>query len=564
MKDRPYQVDAIEGIKEQWKTVDNTLLVIPTGGGKTYIMSRIMKEHTGAACAIAHRKELVGQIAMAFAMQKIPHRVIGPASTVRGIVKAQMQALGTSYYDPQAKVAVAGVDTLINRGEELRNWLPSVTLWVQDEAHHVLKSNKWGKAAAMFPNAKGLGVTATPLRADGRGLGSHSDGVFDSFVIGPSARDLINDGYLTDYRIFCPPNDLDLSNVKVSSSTGDYNQKGVNQAVQRSKIMGNIVDHYAKISSGAHDSGITFVPSVEIAIEESKEFNDRGIQCEVVSAKTPTTERDSVIRRFKELGGLIQLINVDLFGEGFDLPALSTVSFARPTMSYSLYAQQFGRALRPVYAPGYPLDTAAQRLLAIKMGPKPVAKIIDHVGNVVLHRLPDAPREWSLNAREKRGKSKAGEIPLKVCVECTSPYEAVHRQCPYCGKIPVPLERTGPEFVDGDLAELTPDVLAAMRGEVAKIDMDKEDFRAQMVANNVPLIGQLSGVNRHVAKQDAQNVLRTTIAQWAGVQKAQGKSDSESYRRFYFNYGIDVLSAQALGTKEASELNLKIVDALGI
>ncbi len=540
---RPYQAKAKEDIYDAWdQGFVNVLAVLPTGAGKTVLFSDIIHDHRGASCAIAHRQELVSQISLALARDKVRHRIIGPKSVVKLCVNLHMLELGASYYDPSSTCAVAGVDTLVRRGDELNGWLESVTLCVQDEAHHVLESNKWGTAFKMFPNAKGLGVTATPLRADGKGLGRHVDGLFDTMVEGPGMRDLIDMGFLTEYRVFAPPSDFVRPGADAIGATGDFGHVKLKAAVKKSHIVGDVVTHYQRIAPGK--LGVTFTDSVETATEIAAQFNAAGVPAAVVSAKTPDAERIAILRRFKNRE-LLQLVNVDLFGEGFDLPAIEVVSMARATESYALYVQQFGRALR---------------LLDGKL----FALIIDHVGNVERHGLPDARREWTLDRREKRGKSKASDaIPVRACPACTAVYERIYNACPFCGHIMTPAARTGPEQVDGDLIELDPAALAAMRGEIEKVDMHPEAYRHELAKKYTPLVGQLAGVKRHVATQEAQEALRGSIAWWAGYQRAQGRSDSESYRRFYFKFGTDVLSAQTLKASDAIELAGRVNEHLG-
>jgi DNA repair protein RadD len=197
MKLRPYQTDLIERIDLEWGLGSrNVLAVLPTGAGKTFCFTRIMREHRAPCVAIAHRQELVSQISVALGLHGVRHRIIGSRNTIKFIIGLHLEAYGRSYYDPSSPVAVASVDTFIRRHNELASWLPQVTLWVQDEAHHVVRGNKWGKAAEMLPNARGLGVTATPGRADGTGLGRQADGVFDELVMGPSMREIITRGTL--------------------------------------------------------------------------------------------------------------------------------------------------------------------------------------------------------------------------------------------------------------------------------------------------------------------------------------------------------------------------------
>jgi len=532
---RPYQAQLKADIYSAWTRCRFVLAVLPTGGGKTITFADIIHDHEGAVCAIAHRQELVSQISLALARDGIRHKIIGPKDVVKLCVNVHMMELGRSYYDPNAAVAVAGVNTIVSRKKKLANWGKTVTLWVQDECHHVLKENLWGKASALFPNAKGLGVTATPLRADGKGLGSESDGIFNELVEGPEMRWLINEGFLTDYRIFAPPSNFERPDDVGAS--GDFSRTSMASAVQKSRVMGDVVEHYLRLASGK--LGVTFVPDVATAELVASQFNDRGVPAAVVHAKTPTAERFRILRSFKNRE-LMQLVNVDLFGEGFDLPAIEVVSFARPTESYGLFVQQFGRVLR---------------LLAGKEW----AIIIDHVGNVLRHGLPDSPRAWSLLGRNKKQSKQEDMIPVKACPECTSVYERFHKACPFCGFQSLPMSRSSPSAVDGDLEEMDAALLAQLRGDIAKVDQTLEDYRLALAARHVPLIGQMGHVNRLAAQQAGQAALREQIALWAGHQRALSRADSESYRRFFFKFGIDVMSAQALKTTDAQLLQEKIV-----
>lgn len=540
---RQHQIELDQALDAGYAAgASNMLAVSATGSGKTVLFSHRLQKSPGEGIAIAHRQELVAQISQSLARFGVDHKVIAPQALVRHIVQQHTEEFGRSYYHPQAQKAVAGVDTLVRRVDELGDFTKRCNLWVQDEAHHVLRSNKWGKAAEIFPNAKGLGVTATPCRADGKGLGRHADGLFDDMVIGRSERWLIDEGYLTDYRIFCPPNDLDLSNVNVTAS-GDYSPKQLHKSVQKSHLTGDIVEHYLKLAAG--QLGVTFVESVETGEQVRDKYRAAGVPCELVTAKTPDRERADVIKRFKR-GELLNLVNVDLFGEGFDLPAVSVVSMGRPTESYGLYAQQFGRALRTTD------------------DPNKVAIIIDHVGNVIRHGLIDQPREWSLDAREKRAtKDKdPNEIKLKACPDCTQPYLAALPQCPHCGYIPEPAARTGPEFVDGDLFELTPDVLAKMRGEVNRVDMPADVLRDYMLQGGAHPAAANGAAKNHRIRQEAQRNLRGKIAMWSGYQSALGRPMNEQYRRFWHQFGTDVMTAQSMNKSDAEKLGRAIDENL--
>lgn len=526
---RPYQAQLKRDVYAAWQGgARNVLAVAATGSGKTVLFSDIMHEYPAASVAIAHRQELVGQISLALARNGVCHRIIGAASTARACVNVHLRETGRNYVDPNARRAVAGVDTLVRMDAAVDSWFASVGLWVQDETHHLLAANKWGTAAAMFPNAYGLGVTATPERADGRGLGRHADGLFDVMVEAPGMRDLIRAGYLTDYRIFAPPSDLDLSGVGTSAN-GDYSPDPLRKAVHKSHILGDVVQHYLRIAAGKR--GITFAVDVEAATEQAAAFRAAGVPAEVVSAKTPDAVRAAIIHKLAA-GELLQLVNVDLFGEGFDLPAIEVVSMARPTQSFPLYSQQFGRSLR-------------------LMDGKPHALIIDHVGNVHRHGLPDAPREWSLDRRERRSRAGPSDVvPVRTCPACTGTYDRIiGMTCPYCGEVAQPAGRSAPEQVDGDLFELDAEALARMRGEVDQPPAFHPD----------PLVAR-SIVARHREKAEAQQALRQAMAEWAGrySQATDEATVRELQRRFWCTYGVDVLSAQALGQADADALRARI------
>lgn len=522
----------MRGVVAEWTAgARNVLAVLPTGGGKTVCFAYCIANHPGAAVAVAHRAELVSQMSLALAREGVRHRVIGPAALGRACAALHMAELERMFVDPNARNAVAGVDTLV-RMDPSDPWFQQVTLGVQDEAHHVLVGNKWGDACGLFPNARWLGVTATPVRADGKGLGRHADGLMDAMVVGPTMRELIERGYLTDYRIFAPPSDIDLSQVTTSAS-GDYSPPKLKAARRESHITGDVVQHYLRIAPGK--LGITFDTDIESATETAAAFCAAGVPAAVVSSQSHDEFRRATLRKFRDRE-VLQLVNVDLFGEGFDLPAIEVVSMARPTQSYGLYCQQFGRALRP-------------------MEGKDRAIIIDHVGNVLRHGLPDAYREWSLDRRERRSRSAPTDaIPVRTCLnpECLSVYERVYSACPFCGFEVVPSSRSAPEYVDGDLFELDPAVLAALRGEKARVDGD-----ARIPHGASPAVA--GAIRRtHWERQQGQKPLRDAIALWAGWQNTLGRADPEVYRRFYFKFGVDILTAQTLGATDAAELTERV------
>lgn len=549
---RQYQTDINNAVYNAWDfDHKNIMMVLPTGAGKTVCLSSIVKKESGAVCVIAHRQELVSQISMSLAKNNIHHRIIAPKKIIKMVMKMHTAEFGESFYDFQSKVAVAGVDTLVRRKEELKTWLPTVKLWVIDEAHHLLSRNKWGTAVEMFPNAKGLGVTATPLRSDGLGLGADNDGEMHTLVSGPSMRELINQGYLTEYRIFSPANNIDMSEARESKATGDYNINDVSEAISKSSlvvhkpgtVIGDVVEHYTKIAYGK--LGITFVPDMNTGHEIVQQFNSVGIPSILLNAKTPDDERAGILKKFANRD-YWQIINVDILGEGFDCPSIEVVSMARPTQSYGLYVQQFGRALRIMEGKEYGI-------------------IIDHVGNVTKHGLPDAPQNWTL---ERTKKKKEAEITtVKTCPVCTNTYERYLKVCPYCGHVHIPAERSSIEYVDGDLTELIPEVLAQMRGEVDLVDAPLHDRLQTYTQELLDNYCKPAYIRNHVRRmstkyehqQESQVKLREKMAWWGGHRRSEGRTDDEIFKIFYITYGVDWITAQSLPGDDADALTEGII-----
>jgi superfamily II DNA or RNA helicase len=412
--------------------------------------------------------------------------------------------------------------------------MTEATLVVIDEGHHSLSANAWGKAAAMFPNAKFLLVTATPCRADGKGLGAHADGIADVMIEGPTMRELIGQGYLTDYRLICPPSDLDLSHVAVSAG-GDFSPKPLSGAMRKSHIVGDIVQHYLKYAPGK--LGFTFTVDIESAVEVAAAYRAAGVSAEVITGETPELVRAHLMHRFRNRE-FLQIVSVDVLGEGTDVPAIEVVTMARPTQSLGLYIQQFGRALRP-------------------MEGKDKAIIIDPVGNWVRHSLPDVARVWSLDRRERRTRNTPDDvIPVRVCTACLSAYERVRTACPFCGEVPVVTSRSSIEAVDGDLHELDAETLARLRGDVAAV------AAAPAIPFGATPVIVASVRKRHRERIEALGSLGQAMALWGGWRAHLGESERETQRRFYLTMGVDVLSAQSLSRADAAALEAKVRSVL--
>lgn len=538
------------------------MMQLSTGGGKTVIMGSFARDHAAmpwdmrypAGCAIAHRGELVSQISQQLAREEVPHGLIASEKVIKGIVANHVEEFGRTFYNARAPWRVASVDT-INKRDGLDAWAKSVGMLFIDEAHHVLRENKWGKSVDMFPNARVLLPTATPIRADKKGLGRHAHGIADALVEGPPMRQLINDGYLTDYKVFCvPPSDLELDGVPLGAS-GDFSPERLREAVHKSKkIVGDVVDTYIKYARGK--LGVTFAVDIEAAREITEAFNRAGVPAAMLTGDDDDGVRRATIRRFKNRE-LWQLVNVDLFGEGFDLPAIECVSFARPTASFALYSQMWGRALRlmisQMLAGAWDMYSAAQRLAFIANSGKPFAFIFDHAGNFYRHMgPPDKPRVWSTDAGTKRKAAADDGIPMRVCLNpvCAFPYERIYNVCPYCGtEAPPPAERGGPAMVDGDITQIDPAILAQYFAEQSRIDGP---------APNLSGPAHVAGIRNHMNRQAAQHRLRDALAFWYSTHG--GDDDKVNYRRFWFTFGIDAKQVMTLGAADADVMRQRIID----
>ena len=483
----------------------------------------------------AHRRELVGQIALAIAKENLPHRVIGDKSLINFITDHQIEKLGYTTYSPTSDIVVVSAQTLINRNRE--RWWDDVEYFFSDEGHHGLRDSVWGKNRLKFPEAKGLWPTATPIRADGAGLGRHADGFGDALIIGPDMRSLIRQQRLADYDLVMDETDIELSKVAISAATGDYVNLQLVKALKESRIVGDTVDSYLQYAAGRLT--VVFTADVDLAESTAKEFRDRGITAECISARNTDKERAYIGRRFERRQTMV-LVNCDLLGEGYDVPGIEVAIMDRPTESYGLFVQQWGRALR--YMPG-------KRAL-----------IIDKVGNArkFMARgfpLPDNHHAWTLDRREKGGKGgKSVSDGNTICGNvpaCGFPYAATEPCCPWCGHAPKKQERSGPERVDGDLRLLTYEELQLLQKQLHAVTQDADAVRDRMLAAGAPSIAAMSAAKNIRARSEARDALVAAINIWAGLRRDLGYSESDAYTEFYKVFGVDTMSCQ-LGT--ASEM----------
>lgn len=571
---RPYQATDKARIFDAWARVQTVLHRADTGYGKTAVLSDIVAGHVGASIVIAHRDTIVAQLSLMLARYGIRHNIIASAANCRQIADLHVKATGRNWYDPNARCAVASVDTLIRR-KGLEAWAAQVTLAVVDEGHHVVIDNKWHRALQLFTHTglKILLPTATPKRADGRGLGRPpvGDGIADEMVLGPPMAWLMGQGYLTRYY---PPLIADSHMAEALGKvgeTGDWSTAQLRSAAEQSTIVGDVVTTYQRIGSG-HYRGIpagqrlavVFAPEVATATEMLQAYRGAGIRAELLTGETDATVRRRVFQEF-ERRAVHVIIAVDIISEGTDLPAVEVVIMARATASLAVYMQQFGRGLRPLWGaqePDMSETPAAQaaRLHAIASSGKPALIYADHVGNFLRHGPPDRPREWTLE-RTRGSNGPSGAIPMRVCLEvtCMHPYERVLAKCPFCGTpAPPPAERSSPDMVEGDMVMMDPAVLDALLGKVKEAGMSLDEYRHKLAATGLPQRFIWANAKHHDAKLQARAALKEMMGLWGGALHAAGRPDREIQQIFWHKFGLDVFTAQTLDVAECESLMAKI------
>lgn len=426
-----HQSDLLNAARQSLKSSAATVVQLGTGGGKTHLGSTFAKlcvDKSKRVIFTVHRDFLVDQTVEAFRRVGLDFGIIGPNITP----------------DYWAQAQIASIDTLRHRLDKVR----PCDLLIVDECHHVLAPSWLGVVRHfMASGAKVLGLTATPWRMSGASLNT----VFTDMVQGPSVRWLIDNGYLSDYRAFAPSSP-DLQGVHTRA--GDYVQTEVSDIMDQPTLVGDAVATYQRLSSGGR--ALAFCTSVMHSEHVAASFRNAGIRAIHLDASTPKDERRRIIAKFKA-GDIDVLSSVEIFGEGFDSPAVDALILLRPTQSLGLHLQQLGRGLRT-----YP-------------GKKKVS-IHDHAGNLLRLGMPDDDFEWSLDGGVEKKKKEEKSIAAMQCAHCyavAKPFSV----CPECGHVRE-IEGRIIKQVEGELQEITE--IESFR---AKAERKKEVQKAKTLAD---------------------------------------------------------------------------------
>lgn len=424
---RDYQQNCKQQIEANWeKGVRRQVAVLPTGAGKTVLFSALANDFTSkgeGVLVVAHREELITQAAGKLAQS---------TGLQPGIIKAGYKPTSESL------IQVASIQSLMRR----KNY-PKASLVIIDECHHAA-ANTYRELINQYPEAKILGVTATPCRIDGYGF--HE--LFEDLIVGVTPRQLIAEGYLCPYKLFGGFAKLGLYTPKGR----DFTAKELEKAATKIKPE-DVVDCWHQFCKGRK----TIIFAVNVAHSKliTARFNQFGVSAEHLDGNTSPTERQAILERFRT-GQTLILSNCGILTEGFDCPNVEAVQCARPTTSVSLWLQMLGRALRPSDGKEY-------------------AVFVDQTDNWARLGKPDDDREWSL-APVSADEESPGVRSCDHCHHVFKPMEALVKTkvvfdkvkgvfktlltilCPNCGKNVTWRVPSGSSREEGDSKEEPIDV----------------------------------------------------------------------------------------------------------
>ena len=437
---RNYQEKALEDLRSSMRKGNKRiLLVAPTGSGKTVIASAMIHlamEKSLNCLFVAHRRELVMQCSDKLRNFDVNHGVIMSGKSESEFAKTQIASIQTF--------------TIRNKKEDFIK--PKADMIILDEAHRSV-STSFKKLIAEYPDAYVIGLTATPCRNDGKGLGN----IYQDLVSCSNTKELTEKGYLVPNRIVAPTMP-DLVGLKLMA--GDDEKRGLNKRMNTPKLVGDLVTHWLRHAENRPT--VVFAVSVAHSRFIANMFNSNGIPAGHIDGKTDELEREQVLKDLN-MGKIKVLSNCQVLTEGWDEPKVSCVILARPTKSYAMYLQMVGRSLRP-------FENKTDTL------------IIDHSGCVYEHGFPEDVPEWELTENVIKKPTNKKNLPIEKqpfsCVMCDTVYEPnkYNRECPNCGHVLTDIDKKV-LIKQGRLIELPK--------ENCKPTIDKNNFYSQLLGYSI-------------------------------------------------------------------------------
>ena len=361
---RDYQQEMLERLHDAWEEQQSVMVQMPAGTGKTHLMAAVIRENMAhGVLIVAHRVELIGQISQTLESFGIEHGIVDRTT------------LDLDRKTKEHKVVVASIQTLARRMATAnyandKNFRPQLV--IIDEAHHAV-AKTYRLLWEMWPEAKFLGLTATPCRLNGTGFTD----LFDTLLESYSIQEFIDRGWLSDFEYVSvtPENWMveRIAGLKKRGADGDYQMKEMATVMDSQESIAHLYQSYLKFTRGK--KGIVYAISREHAQHISDYYVNHGVKCCWIEAMTPAEERQRLVDAYRQ-GEIDVIVNVDIFSEGFDCPEVEFIQLARPTLSLTKYLQQVGRGMRPVPFKDY-------------------VTILDQVGLYQMFGLPTEERDWN-------------------------------------------------------------------------------------------------------------------------------------------------------------------------
>jgi DNA repair protein RadD len=408
---RPRQQKALDDIRAVYREGRRSpILCAATGFGKTHTSAEIIRsalEKGRTIWFLAHLREILDDTAKRLSSVDIPFGEIAAGKP-------------REYHH---RVQIVSVQTAVRRDD-----LPKPDLVIVDECHLAVAAT-YKKVLGKAGNPMLLGLTGTPCRLDGRGLGE----LFDEIIPTCSTGTLIDEGLLAPIKYFAP-HVPDLKQLRMQA--GDYKQSDLDAEMDRPKIIGDVIKQYQKHCNGSR--AVAFCTSIKHAQHVASEFCGAGYRAVAISGKSTKEERNHALAGLRD-GSLQIVCNAQLWVAGVDVPQIECIILLRPSKSLTFYLQAIGRGLRTSLGKSH-------------------LTVLDHAGCIFEHGPPQMQRQWSLQGRQKRGETAT---PVKQCPACYCAHDP-GPVCPECGYVYPVADRDGPEMVDGELQEINMREAAAL------------------------------------------------------------------------------------------------------